>query len=71
MIVIREKTERLQGVKEGASILVGSNKNKIIEAVSKLINDKITYRNMSKINNVYGDGTASEKIVKHLVENFS
>ena len=71
LIVIREKTERLQGVKEGASILVGSNKNKIIEAVSKLINDKITYRNMSKINNVYGDGTASEKIVKHLVENFS
>tara|TARA_A100001011_G_scaffold255537_1_gene263800 strand:- start:614 stop:1738 length:1125 start_codon:yes stop_codon:yes gene_type:complete len=71
LIVIREKTERLQGIKEGASILVGSNKNKIIEAVSKLINDKITYRNMSKINNLYGDGTASEKIVKHLIENFS
>ena len=70
LIVMREKTERLHGIKVGASILVGSNKNQIIEGVSKLINDKTEYRKMSKIKNIYGDGTASEKIVKHLVENF-
>ncbi len=71
LIVMREKTERLHGIKAGASVLVGSNKNKIIEKVSKLINDKSEYKKMSKIKNIYGDGTASEKIVKHLVENFS
>ena len=71
LIVMREKTERLHGIKAGASILVGSNKNQIIEGVSKLINDKIAYRKMSIIKNIYGDGTASEKIVKHLVEKFS
>ena len=71
LIVMREKTERLHGIKAGASILVGSNKNQIIEGVSKLINDKTAYRKMSIIKNIYGDGTASEKIVKHLVENFS
>ena len=71
LIVMREKTERLHGIKAGVSFLVGSNKNQIIDGVSKLINDKTEYRKMSKIKNIYGDGTASEKIVKHLVEKFS
>ena len=70
LVVMREKTERLHGIKAGASVLVGSNKNLIIEWVSKLINDNAVYRKMSKIKNIYGDGRASEKIVKHLeIEN--
>jgi len=62
VLVLREVTERMEGVEAGTAILVGSCSNKIVMETSKLIEDKIYYQKVSKANNPYGDGKTSEKI---------
>lgn len=66
VLVMREFTERPEGVKAGTIKLVGSNHKKIIEGVSNLLNNKKVYQKMSKSINPYGDGFASERIVNFL-----
>lgn len=62
VLVLREVTERMEGVEAGTAILVGSCSNKIVMEASKLMEDKIYYQKVSKANNPYGDGKTSEKI---------
>lgn len=62
VIVLREVTERIEGVLAGTAILVGSNKNKILEETTKLLTDFNYYSKISQSNNPYGDGTTSKKI---------
>ena len=66
VLVMRDTTERPEAVEAGTVKLVGTNKEKIIGEVSKLIEDKNEYDKMSKANNPYGDGKASKKIIKFL-----
>ena len=66
VLVMRELTERPEGVKAGTIKLVGSNHKKIIEGVSNLLNNKIDYQNMSNSINPYGDGFASQRIINFL-----
>ena len=66
VLVMRDTTERPEAVEAGTVKLVGTNKEKIIGEVSKLIEDKNEYNKMSKANNPYGDGKASKKIIKFL-----
>jgi len=66
VLVMREKTERPEAVDAGTVILVGTNKNKIVDEANKLITDPVAYQNMSKTHNPYGDGKASERIVEFL-----
>ena len=62
IIVIREVTERTEGIEAGTAILTGTNQNKITTAFDNLMNDKELYIKMSMSKNPYGDGDTSEKI---------
>ncbi len=68
VLVMRDTTERPEAVEAGTVKLVGTDKEKIVYEVSKLIEEKQEYDKMSKANNPYGDGKASKKIIKFLRE---
>ncbi|MCB0744416.1 MAG: UDP-N-acetylglucosamine 2-epimerase (non-hydrolyzing), partial [Ignavibacteriae bacterium] len=69
VLVMRENTERPEAVTAGTVKLVGTNKNTIINEVSKLIDSKEEYEKMANAVNPYGDGLASQRIRKILKEN--
>ena len=69
VLVMRDTTERPEAVEAGTVKLVGTDKNVIIEEVSKLILDKKEYNKMANAVNPYGDGFASERIAKVLLNN--
>jgi UDP-N-acetylglucosamine 2-epimerase (non-hydrolysing) len=64
VLVMRDVTERPEGVRAGSSKLVGANHDNIFREVSTLLNDKEAYEQMSKVQNPYGDGKASERILE-------
>ncbi|HLF51753.1 non-hydrolyzing UDP-N-acetylglucosamine 2-epimerase [Flavobacterium sp.] len=64
VLVLREVTERTEGVDAGTAILVGSSKEKILLETTKLLTDLSYYNLISKASNPYGDGTTSDKIKK-------
>ncbi|MEM2297745.1 MAG: UDP-N-acetylglucosamine 2-epimerase (non-hydrolyzing) [Ignisphaera sp.] len=66
VLIMREVTERVEGIEVGVSKLVGTKKENIIEAVRNLIENPSEYQNMAKVLNPYGDGRASKRIVKIL-----
>jgi UDP-N-acetylglucosamine 2-epimerase (non-hydrolysing) len=63
VLVMRDSTERIEGVKAKLAKLVGTDKNLIIEGVQKLINNEKEYKKMSKVKYIYGDGKANKRIV--------
>lgn len=63
VLVMREETERKEGIEEGTAKLVGTNKKKIFNETKKLITDGDEYNKMAKSLNPYGDGNASKNIV--------
>ena len=67
VVVMRDTTERPEAVSAGTVILVGTDKEKIIDAIDTLLNDQSKYRKMSMSHNPYGDGTASQKIIQHII----
>ena len=62
VLVMRETTERPEGVEAGTSKLVGTDPNTIISTVKSLLNDKLNYDKMACPVNPYGDGKASQYI---------
>jgi len=62
VLVLREKTERPEGVEAGLALLVGTDEERIFEETSRLLNDVTAYRAMSEGGNPYGDGHAAERI---------
>ena len=68
VLVMRDTTERPEAVEAGTVILVGTNKNKIINECLDLLNNKERYEQMSALHNPYGDGKACIKIVKYIKE---
>ncbi|MGP1528321.1 MAG: non-hydrolyzing UDP-N-acetylglucosamine 2-epimerase [Campylobacter sp.] len=68
VLVTRDTTERPEALQSGAVKLVGTNKNIIIKEAQNLILQKDEFEKMSKANNPYGDGKASERIVEFLKE---
>jgi UDP-N-acetylglucosamine 2-epimerase (non-hydrolysing) len=62
VLVMREVTERQEGVEAGTSVLVGSDRNKIVNYASRLIEDSEYYDKMARAVNPYGDGSAAEQI---------
>lgn len=70
VLVLRNETERPEAKNFGGALLVGTDKNKIIKSVMKIMLDKKLYNKMSKIKNPYGDGKATYRIVNHLLEYF-
>jgi UDP-N-acetylglucosamine 2-epimerase (non-hydrolysing) len=68
VLVMRENTERPEGINLGTCRLVGTDQNKIITEVSRILEDDTYYKSFSKIDNPYGDGNSSKKIINILME---
>jgi len=66
-LVLREMTERLEGVEAGVLKLVGTSKEKIVAETMLLLDDEAAYRAMARASNPYGDGRAAERIVQELL----
>jgi UDP-N-acetylglucosamine 2-epimerase (non-hydrolysing) len=67
VIVLRETTERPEGIEAGTAVLAGSeDKQKIIDVAMRLLRDENYYQQMARANNPYGDGTASKQIVDQI-----
>ena len=64
VLVMRDSTERPEGVNSGAALLVGTESESIVSGVVKLLNDLDSYDKDVKAKNPYGDGTAAKKIVE-------
>lgn len=62
VLVMRETTERPEGVAAGTLKLVGTDEQVIYESFKRLLEDKTVYEAMAKASNPYGDGFASERI---------
>ena len=66
VLVMRETTERPEGVEAGTARLVGTDTGKMVEAVSRLLDDESAYQAMACAANPYGDGTAARRIADAL-----
>lgn len=62
VLILRETTERPEIIEVGAGILVGTNRENIVEQVEKLYNSEQLYNKMCNVKNPFGDGTAAVKI---------
>jgi UDP-N-acetylglucosamine 2-epimerase (non-hydrolysing) len=71
VLVMRETTERPEGVAAGTVRLVGTDADRIVEEVSRLLTDADAYDSMAGAHNPYGDGLASQRIVAALQKSFS
>ena len=67
VLVTRESTERMEGVDAGNCILVGTSVERIVSAAETLLNDREAYDRAARASNLYGDGLASQRIVRHLL----
>jgi UDP-N-acetylglucosamine 2-epimerase (non-hydrolysing) len=63
VLVMREVTERPEAVEAGTVELVGANQMRIVDGVSRLLDDEAHYQRMSRAHNPYGDGQACQRIV--------
>ena len=68
VLVMRETTERPEGIETGAAMLVGTNKEFIVLTINNLLNDQNEYDKMARAVNPYGDGNASNLIFKHIID---
>lgn len=69
VLVMRDTTERPEGVEAGTLKLVGTEEDVIYREFYKLLTDDLEYNRMSKASNPYGDGHACERIADILVKN--
>ena len=70
VLVLRDTTERPEGIEAGTLKLVGTDTEKIYEATKKLLTDKEEYNKMAKAANPYGDGHASKYIVDAIIRRY-
>lgn len=70
VLVLRNETERPEAVEAGTVKIAGVNKENIVNMTEELLNDTDAYNKMAKAVNPYGDGHASERIVKAIIEKF-
>jgi UDP-N-acetylglucosamine 2-epimerase (non-hydrolysing) len=68
VLVMREVTERQEGVEAGTAKLVGSDYDKIVNESKLLLDDEAHYKLMANAVNPYGDGTTSQQVLKYLKE---
>ena len=71
VLVMRDTTERPEGIKAGTLKLVGTNQETIYGEIKNLLDNKSEYEKMTHASNPYGDGHACERICKTLEEYFS
>jgi UDP-N-acetylglucosamine 2-epimerase (non-hydrolysing) len=66
VLVMRDVTERPEAVEAGTVALVGANKDRIINGVSRLLEENVYYTKMSRAHNPYGEGKACDQILEVL-----
>ncbi|OLD39365.1 MAG: UDP-N-acetylglucosamine 2-epimerase [Armatimonadetes bacterium 13_1_40CM_3_65_7] len=66
VLVLRETTERPEGIAAGTARLVGTDHTRIVEETTRLLTDARAYARMTLARNPYGDGHAAERIVEGL-----
>jgi UDP-N-acetylglucosamine 2-epimerase (non-hydrolysing) len=71
VLVMRDTTERPEGVAAGTAILTGPNADSIVAHAMRLLTDEAAYRSMATANNPYGDGYAAERIVERIRRYFA
>lgn len=71
VLVMRDVTERTEGIDAGTAKLVGTDKEKIIMETSRLLENRNEYAAMANAVNPYGDGTASQKIVEVITNEYA
>jgi UDP-N-acetylglucosamine 2-epimerase (non-hydrolysing) len=71
VLVMRDTTERPEGVAAGTARLVGAEAARIIAETVRLLDDRQAYERMARAHNPYGDGTASRRIAGILMERFN
>lgn len=64
VLVMRETTERPEGIEAGTARLVGTDKNRIVSEIFSLLDDDIAYDAMARAHNPFGDGKAAERIAE-------
>lgn len=69
VLVVREETERPEGIESGTAKLVGTEYKSLYDNLKTLLSDEKEYMKMAKAVNPYGDGKAAEKIVDIIIEN--
>lgn len=67
VLVMRERTERPEAIEAGTAVLVGTDSNRIVAEVDRLLGDEAAYRAMAVARNPFGDGHAGERIADALV----
>ena len=70
VLVLRDTTERPEGIDAGTLKLVGTDKNNVYKETKILLTNKKEYDKMSKSSNPYGDGHASKRIVDAIMNEF-
>ncbi len=63
VLVMRDTTERPEAVDAGTVKLVGTDIDTIVNETSRLLDDQVTYKEMAKAHNPYGDGLAADRIL--------
>ena len=71
VLVMRDKTERPEGVAAGTVRLVGADAARIVASVTELLTDADSFRRMAEATNPYGDGHAAPRIVNRILDYFS
>ena len=71
VLVLRDTTERPEGIDAGTLKLVGTKEEDIIRETKELLDNNKKYEKMSKASNPYGDGHSSERIVDAIIEKYA
>lgn len=70
VLVMRNVTERTEGIEAGNAILVGTQSDRILDFINKLLNDHNLFEKMAKSKNPYGDGKAAVRIIEIIKREF-
>jgi UDP-N-acetylglucosamine 2-epimerase (non-hydrolysing) len=71
LLVLRETTERPEGIEAGTALLVGTDVDTIVREATRLLTDTAAYNQMSQAVNPYGDGRSAARICSIILEHFS
>jgi len=70
VLVLRNTTERPEAVTAGTVKLIGTNKEDVLAATTRLLEDSVYYKNMAEAVNPYGDGLAAKRIVSFILKQY-
>lgn len=68
VLVMRDTTERIEGMQAGTVKLIGTEEDKVFNEINNILHNKSEYKKMQKSINPYGDGFASDRIIKTILD---